>query len=268
MMKKIIGAITLILLTFSCLPQNGAEGLIAGNIYWGQEASEGQWDSVVALTNQHGQFCSGVLLSKKVVLTAGHCIRDYESPEQIRVYYGPGQLEDYTGSVEVEFMEPHPGYNYSVAKDEYDFAYLILKQEIDGIKLISPLENFSRVMKKGKEVTLAGYGQSETWESGIKRYVDTTVTELRDLNFKNESYVQDGSFFRKPKTSCSGDSGGPAFMKVGRNYYLVGIASTSFMPFGSGWVSAGGRECQGHNIYGRIDIAMEWLSTTLAAEYF
>ncbi|KAJ9578706.1 hypothetical protein L9F63_005068, partial [Diploptera punctata] len=56
-------------------------------IYKGNEAFRGQFPYAVYI-HYPRHYCSGTIISRKWVLTAGHCINPKISPEQHRIYAG------------------------------------------------------------------------------------------------------------------------------------------------------------------------------------
>jgi hypothetical protein len=131
----------------------------------------------------------------------------------------------------------HPMFCPDCSEDIYDYGYVVITSDFtvpDGFILpITTQEEWDEAMVKGREVTLVGYGEDPEVDAvnegiGRKRKVTTTIRRFSDrgLEFYAGGMQQD---------SCNGDSGGPAFIRVGDgSLRLAGITSRGSNPCGDG----------------------------------
>ena len=216
-------------------------------IYGGMTSAPGAWPNVVVIMLPN-EICTGTLVSDRVVLTAAHCVDDGEPPElyQVRV-----ANDIYSGkSYGVERTGTHPKYcgdDPNVCKvDIWDFGYLVLTESVTGVTPARPLvtqEAWDEAMAVDALVTLVGFGYNEKMLPGIKREVVAPIVKFSPsgLEFQAGGMGID---------TCSGDSGGPAFVTLGSGETLLaGVTSRGFTDCGKG------------GFYGIPYGALYWLNT-------
>lgn len=174
--------------------------------------------AVVALTAQGQQFCTGTLIRPDVVITAAHCLPpnvpfNYTS---IDVFFGtdvngPGEFAP------VASGWTHPGWNDN--EFLYDIGLVRLAQPV-AVAPVPFRTDFMGNDMVGTQVRITGFGitQNGANDSGLKRVATTEV-----------SSVYQGVFDMAiaPSGTCSGDSGGPAFIMNNGVEELAGIHSRS-----------------------------------------
>ncbi|MGC6415620.1 MAG: S1 family peptidase [Bradymonadia bacterium] len=184
-------------------------------------------------------FCTGTLVSPRVVATAKHCIEGRNGRRQLA--FGMGTLpSDPDLSVAVETAIGHP---------QLDAAILILDTDVtDRLPEVEPIPfNRSPLQEAliGEPVQAGGYGETyDRRRSG--RYFATVY--VRSIN-RNEVVV-DG---RGQQGICFGDSGGPVISVLPETGPVVlGVES---------W---GDPSCLGIDHLIRLDAIADWIDMTTA----
>ena len=203
--------------------------------------------------------CTGTLIAKNVVLTAGHCVYKAKPNEKTRtVIVFSNDLNGLIGEKkkdgpqlpvpEYRFVTkaiPHPLYGKSATEQATTEANDVALMQFDGempagYQLATVLTDES-VLKAGATVTLAGFGYTDgagKKSDGLLRKVDVQVLEA----FNATEVAVDQSL---GKGACHGDSGGPAFINVGGVEYVWGVTSR-----GAG--KNGVDDCSLYGIYTKI----------------
>jgi secreted trypsin-like serine protease len=209
--------------------------------------------SVVALlatTNQGQALCTSSLIAPTVLLTAAHCVDPSET--------GSGARFDVVQGTNAQFGSQPTG-NSIVSETHYDTAFdsnqLQNGHDIGIVILTHPLPlptipfNKSPVDQSmiGQPARLIGYGLSDAAAqsgAGTKRQLTTTLDDFDNLLLHIGDTGMD---------SCSGDSGGPALMKINGVETIMGV--TSF----------GNQDCSGGGYYTRIDDYTSFIDQYLPA---
>lgn len=198
--------------------------------------------SIVALGSPlMGNFCTGTLIAKNLVVTATHCIEG-QSPRSLVVTFGttpdkaPAALKRRVlgGSV-------HPLWETSAdaEKDNGDISVLRIEGSApEGFEPISILGN-PEILKDGLDAVLAGFGLLSMKPQVEAERLMKAAVKLTDSKFgKTEIFFAQ----HEGRGACHGDSGGPAFVQVKGKWVLVGV--TSRAP-----TASGGRSCLEGAIY-------------------
>jgi hypothetical protein len=190
----------------------------------GREIPRSAWPNIVRI----GQVCTGILLRSDLVVYAAHC----------GTYPAYLQLAD-DRRVHVDRCWTYPRASYGGT----DIAFCVLEAPVDGVRLVPPaLGGEVDWVAPGSEVTLVGYGLSTPTDSfGTLREAVATIDAI------GEEIEVSGP----DVGTCSGDSGGPAFVKMGseREWRIAGILSSG--PIG---------ECgPGISYYTRLSSFVPWI---------
>jgi hypothetical protein len=211
----------------------------------------------VAFRGDHGWQCSGVLIARNAIVSAGHCFGD--SPR----YAAVGQnLNGAGGEEEALFFDSPTACSSTVP----DFCVVVLKKEVSTVTTFPTLADKS-AFDSAQDLLLVGYGAISPDGDGVgTREQGRIVIRSKDcatlpselaLNCTPGYYVIGGG--KKTLTgyfdvadeqgACGGDSGGPGYVTVGSEDLLASI--TSYIE---------DKPCSvAENVYMRVDPLSEWL---------
>jgi hypothetical protein len=165
---------------------------------------------LIEVTRPNGVFtCTGVALSRDLVVTAAHCLDGKVTKVRIftQDHYDPS-----LPSLEVKDFELHPDYNPTKSQFRSDIAKIILKSSLPDEVRIHPVMSERKIMG---QLLRFGFGERE------KRNVRTVATpNLRDINLDDKVIILNDEFSR------SGDSGGPIFIQDKEKISILAIHST------------------------------------------
>lgn len=168
-------------------------------------------------------YCTAMLVHKRVLLTAGHCIKS--TAANMTLAFGTRPLTGDYVIREASQILIHPLYkNNNINRN--DLALVLIKGEAPAgyQSLALPEESFP--LSANLAFTAAGYGRI-TGVADPKGGHGSGL--LRHVELKIDSFSQDQSQFYVDqsvgKGICNGDSGGPAMMRYQDLDYVVGIAS-------------------------------------------
>ncbi|MEM7156575.1 MAG: trypsin-like serine protease [Myxococcota bacterium] len=197
-------------------------------IYGGVVSEPCAWPSAVSL-GLGG--CTGTLVHPEIVIYAAHCGTAWE-----RVYLGSRGTG---GSVDIDECHRSPRWG----EPGGDFAYCRLAEAVDDVPVVPILRpDEAWVLAPGHEVTIVGYGVNDRGAPcGSKLEATTEIQAIED------GEVDLG---REGVDACFGDSGGPAFIRLGDGSWRV---------FGA--ASHGDAECRGQTAYTDASMHIDWVQS-------
>lgn len=207
----------------------GVNAKVEARIINGQVVTIEQYPYLVAVQIWGSFQCGGSIISRRVVLTAAHCLEREKQPRKYSIIYGQTDIQGVTNNIlQVESFMMHPHYN-NINMD-YDIGLLFLVESIpigESAQCIKLAVNKPRL---GSRASIVGWGETQTGARGRLHAVFVyTITRLRCLIlYKNKWRITPRMLCagvpQGGKDACQGDSGGP--LVVGGEQ--VGICSNGF----------------------------------------
>ncbi|KAF2888528.1 hypothetical protein ILUMI_17645 [Ignelater luminosus] len=250
-MKLIIVVVAFIALAQAGSVKPKLPPLVIPRIAGGEEAKSQQYPFMAALFIDEKYFCSGSILSKNKILTAGHCCVGAKSIQVVVGTYNIIDLEASQKTIESDLFDLHPEYDPN--SNANDVCIVTLPIEIDlagpAVKEVKLYEGEDNL--EGNEATMLGWGRISDSVSNINPILhhatDTIISNEKCAEFF--SNVADSIICmngHNGRGACFGDFGGPLIC----NGEQVGIAS-----FGSSWGCSLGFPSG----YVRISAVYDWI---------
>nr|WP_215550144.1 trypsin-like serine protease [Amycolatopsis sp. CA-230715] len=198
--------------------------------------------------SKYDSACSGALIDRQWVITAGHCFHDVNRkpvsgpvPYKTKAIIGRVDDADTDKGHERSVVEVHqsPKNDVSIAK---------LDQPVDDIKPIPLREEGPR---KDETLVLAGWGQESPDATGPAKHLRLGIVKVHDVQ---DVVTNVTGYWPKPDTSaCPTDSGAPYFEQQPNDSRLVSLES-------------GGPTCPhtGPERTSRVDVIADWIREKIA----
>lgn len=225
---KLMPSVVAVLTTITISACSSSSRQSSLKILNGTPTPPGESLHVVAIATAAGDFfCSGVLVTDRLVLTAAHCLAGHAPYDlNLRVVIGEGNEAHHFDAAQLLPVESGKFASTYKGQPDSDIAYLILKHSIpvDAARHIVPLAldnieilNFEKPKQK---LRLMGFGcrdQQINCKAGIKHQVDILINTVSRWTMDVGTTDQGAS---------NGDSGGPAFAVLADgSQKLMGITS-------------------------------------------
>jgi hypothetical protein len=181
-------------------------------------------------------FCTGTLVSRHVVVSAGHCT-EFGGPSRISIGSDPATDAVF---VPVRSFQAHPMYDGAALENDISVVILDEPAPLDAAPF--PIATASPPLGPARFV---GFGFTEVGPAGFygrKYHVTTDITGVDPLTFQYGV------------ATCNGDSGGPAFVVEGGREVLAGVTS---------W---GDGPCAEFGVDTRVDVHRAWIEGFVDAQ--
>lgn len=174
------------------------------------------------------RLCSGVLLSPRVVVTAGHCINTFIAngitPDKVSVSFAADAFAPPETWLPAVAYFAHP--DFSPLTLEHDLGVVVLASAVSitpgNLAPVGYLTDLKREGGlRGAEFSMVGYGVDEDFVFGIRRLGLSDFQGLR----KGIWLITSATHQTSNGGVCLGDSGGAALHDEGGTEWVVAIHS-------------------------------------------
>ncbi|MEY3902494.1 MAG: hypothetical protein RL189_1800 [Pseudomonadota bacterium] len=165
-------------------------------------------------------LCSGTIISEKYILTASHCVTNSVNLSGWKVVFGTNVYSTLWRPVVTVIND-----NLTADLSLPDIAIVEFSGGIPNGFSAAKLPTAQTLLSIGEKLTIAGYGRWSTTSAGS------------GILFQGEGIMLESSktyylmVGRSGETQhCSGDSGGPTYIKQGNKLIVVGVTSHGAVP--------------------------------------
>lgn len=221
-------------------------GKLEPYIFGGEQTTA--FEPVGALLLDGRLHCTGTLIGEKTVLTAAHCLNGYEKQiDKMTFILGANLLQPINGPLRVsDISYPNgspPGYSFNPKTLEDDIGLVYIDKTVPmkayGLHKGSP--GWGDLLNQKTSLTFVGFGydviEDQKIGAGIKREASWAIDGVENRRV---------TFHVKGRSTCKGDSGGPAFIKFQGALVIAAVTS------------GGDKDCS-RGFQSRIDSFLPWL---------
>jgi secreted trypsin-like serine protease len=206
------------------------------SIVGGRFARAGQFPWLARVLARRGRVldaCSGTVVARDVILTAGHCVEDVQTgtpyaATEFQVHMSAnsaGQLS----SARVFRVLVYPGFERSSGVG--DVALLELSTPVAAPPI--PLAGEGEAWPSGTRALMAGWGRDGAaaptqllrWANTVVQSPEWCAQRLRGFHVRRQMCVMNSP--RDNTAGCIGDSGGPLLVKRGQATVEIGVLDGS-----------------------------------------
>nr|ACE75344.1 chymotrypsin-like protein [Glyptapanteles indiensis] len=223
---------------------------------------------VVSILNWKQHFCGGALISRRIVLTAAHCLCNTNERTKSVMVFDKDAFAVATGSnnsrhhnrvYEIEKMEVHPSYTGKPPLVLHDLGIITMKKEAVLDATVQVIGLPTEYCYAGQLATVLGWGYLAN-KGGV---TSEWLQKAPVMTLSNEACLRRVPYpigpdhicgwYRDGVGFCDGDSGGPLVL----NKEIVGVVSMGYA-CGSGFP----------DIYTRVHPYLPWIRRVLRRKYY
>jgi hypothetical protein len=194
------------------LLQSGAHAIV------GKSADGAQWQHhvvmVLSRSGTYAGFCSGVVLTRKIILTAAHCV---SGANDARAYV-PGQP-----LLALRRIARHPDFHADAPRTRSRSIDLALIETADALpsEFTAPALAGAQRYEAGTSFEIAGFGVGRENDAKTSGALRTGRVTLRAPLSSVLLWLDDP---QHRTGACTGDSGGPVFTEDGKLAAIIAFA--------------------------------------------
>jgi len=175
-----------------------------------------QYPSVGLLGNSSDNFCTGTLIRQEYVLTASHCA--------VGVGNFAGRFTVGGQTYSTSQVIVHPSYNDNALGSDTanDIAIYKLNRPVTNV---TPTPIYRGTPAVGQTLTLVGFGGGRNSSGGSDGSFGTKRVGTTPIDSVSRTIIGWRYDNLSESNTAPGDSGGPAFLKVGGVNYVAGVTS-------------------------------------------
>lgn len=186
------------------------------------------------------RYCTGTLIAKDLILTAGHCVpesstvkmvtvRDFGLQGTVSEIAKKGKITKVIGFIR------HPDYRVVIHKisstafdetSENDVAVLRLAETLPNAT-VATLPTADTRITPSDPLTIAGYGMTNPADRFLEASKRILSLQRADVAIALQGPNPSTFTIRGPLNTCTGDSGGPSFAQNSDGLVIVGLHSSS-----------------------------------------
>lgn len=178
-------------------------------------------------------FCTGTIVSTNLILTATHCLAQFEGDYSEIVLYFGNSLDNYSHELERTIEQGSINPNYKVILDSVedfitgvnDVALIKINGVIPDTSTPASIIDENLKLNNDSILTLAGWGVTDDQEGdtpSVLQYADVTLKKYWATHLITNQ--------TEGKGACAGDSGGPAYIRQNDQLVVVGATRGPHMP--------------------------------------
>ncbi len=181
--------------------------------------------NTIALVKADGSiYCTASLIGPKLAVTAKHCLVDRD-PKDVNLFFGDSIHKEGVTIPVTDYQVRHP-LDWTMMFPSFDIAWVKFEETIpEGYRPLPILTN-RNLLSEGMDVYQAGFGNHSATPGRIEAG-DRLVGMTRLGGYINNSRFFNILLFQgdRGQGSCHGDSGGPAYVKIAGQWFIIGVTN-------------------------------------------